>query len=253
MNHLRIEHPRRRVCCKLRSVPYLLGSHRFSPFEDIDVQRKFLSRWRICLLQLPVGVPKIQRKLVLFERTSRVSCQLAGSNNNCPSSMEVVFWWIHENQIDFTLHPYPYVAPKVLRPQHMMLQKNILRKNSASNWWAISTISAISFDFDPWQGSLVIFDLDLGVNRNALRSATLQLNSFRTAWQSLSNCITSVSLTMVLNKTSAGAVQSYNIPCKSSCGVSIFLDMWWKSSLHLSRVCNSHQTSWREQFSLAPT
>ena len=80
MNHLRIEHPRRRVCCKFGSVLYLLGSHWFSPFEDIDVQRKFLSCWRICLLQLPVGVPKIQRKLVLFERTSRVSCQLAGSN-----------------------------------------------------------------------------------------------------------------------------------------------------------------------------
>ena len=42
--------------------------------------------------------------------------------------------------------------------------------------------------------------------------------SFRTAWQSLSNCITSVSLTMVLNKTSAGAVQSYNVPWESCYG-----------------------------------
>ena len=51
MKHLGIEHPRRprrRVCCKFGSVLYLLGSHRFSPFEDIDVQRKFLSRWKIC-------------------------------------------------------------------------------------------------------------------------------------------------------------------------------------------------------------
>ena len=91
MKQLGIEHPRRPVCCKFGSVLYLLGSHWFSPFEDLDVQRKFLSRWRICLcslgqlIKLPVGVPKrniqkIQRKLVLFERTSRVSCQLAGSN-----------------------------------------------------------------------------------------------------------------------------------------------------------------------------
>ena len=48
MKHLGIEHPRRPVCCKFGSVLYLLGSHWFSPFEDLDVQRKFLSRWRIC-------------------------------------------------------------------------------------------------------------------------------------------------------------------------------------------------------------
>ena len=161
MKHLGIEHPRRprrRVCCKFGSVLYLLGSHWFSPFEDIDVQRKFLSCWRICLLQLPVGVPQNP------EKTGAIWKDIKG---------ELPAGWIKQ--------------------------------------------------------------------------------SFRTAWQSLSNCITSVSLTMVLNKTSAGAVQSYNVPWESSCGVSIFLDMWWKSSLHLSRVCNSHQTSWREQFSLAPT
>ena len=46
-----------------------------------------------------------------------------------------------------------------------------------------------------------------------------------------------------LNKTSAGAVQSDNIPCESSSGVSICLVMQLKRSPHLSRVCRRHQTS----------
>ena len=45
------------------------------------------------------------------------------------------------------------------------------------------------------------------------------------------------------------AVQSDNIPCEASYGVSICLVMRLKRSPHLSRVCHSHQTSWREQFS----
>ena len=50
-----IEHPRRRVCCKFGSVLYLLGSHWFSPFEDIDVQRKFLTmlKWILCSGPMP--------------------------------------------------------------------------------------------------------------------------------------------------------------------------------------------------------
>ena len=46
-----------------------------------------------------------------------------------------------------------------------------------------------------------------------------------------------------LIKTSAGAVQSDNIPCEASYGVSICLVMRLKRSPHLSRVCRSHQTS----------
>ena len=45
------------------------------------------------------------------------------------------------------------------------------------------------------------------------------------------------------------AVQSDNIPCEASYGVSICLVMRLKRSPHLSRVCHSHQTLWREQFS----
>ena len=46
-----------------------------------------------------------------------------------------------------------------------------------------------------------------------------------------------------LNKTSAGAVQSDNIPCESSSGVFICLVMQLKRSPHLSRVGHSHQMS----------
>ena len=52
-----------------------------------------------------------------------------------------------------------------------------------------------------------------------------------------------------LCESDLGAVQSYNVPCESSYGVSICLSMWLKSSLHLSRVCHSHPMSWRDQFS----
>ena len=61
------------------TVLYLLGSHLLE--EDIEMQ-EFASCSFGHLSKLSVGVPKIhiqkiQRKLVLFERTSTVSCQSA--------------------------------------------------------------------------------------------------------------------------------------------------------------------------------
>ena len=64
------------------TVLYLLGSHLLE--EDIEMQ-EFASCSFGQLSKLSVAVPKshiqkIQRKLVLFERTSTESCQSAGSN-----------------------------------------------------------------------------------------------------------------------------------------------------------------------------
>ena len=95
-----------------------------------------------------------------------------------------------------------------------------------------------------WCKPLSILDPQLVLNCLAAGLQTLQ--GFSKVFQQL-HCLCESDYG--LNTTSAGAVQSYDIPYESSCGVSIFLDMWLKSSLHLSRVCHSHQTSWRDQFS----
>ena len=165
MKHLGIEHPRRprrRVCCKFGSVLYLLGSHWFSPFEDIDVQRKFfLPRWRIC-----------------SEKSGDVW-------KNIDSELPVR--WI---------------------------KQSFMTERAFVNWWHPPEVQTESCFAEHLSQHLhYLCESDHG-----------------------------------LNKTSAGAVQSYNIPYESY-GLSICLSMWLKSSLHVSRVCHSHQTSWRDQFS----
>ena len=160
MKHLGIEHPRPRVCCKFGSVLYLLGSHWFSPFEDIDVQRKFLSRWRIC-----------------SEKSGDVWKNIDGELPVC---------WI---------------------------KQSFMTDRASVNWWhppKVQTESCfaehvwIPLWFWPW---------------------------FEHVWTRLLG------------------VQSRATNFHANHLVSIFLGMWLKSSLHLSRVCRSHQTSWREQFS----
>ena len=95
-----------------------------------------------------------------------------------------------------------------------------------------------------WCKPLSILDPQLVLNCLAAGLQTLQ--GFGKVFQQLHYLCES---DYGLNTTSGGAVQSYNIPYESSYGVSICLSMWLKSSLHLSRVCHSHQTSWRDQFS----
>ena len=99
---------------------------------------------------------------------------LGESSNNCPNLYGFVFcltnsWKSNWAAIDFFSSSLSICGSKTLKTSTHYAAKTYASKT----WWAISAISLV---FDPWQGRLVIFDLDLGVNRNALRSATLQLN-----------------------------------------------------------------------------
>ena len=160
MKHLGIEHPRPRVCCKFGSVLYLLGSHWFSPFEDIDVQRKFyLPRWRIC-----------------SEKSGDAWKNIDG---------ELPVGWI---------------------------KQKFMTERASVNWWHPPKVQIGGALQSTFQQLHYLFDSDHGLN--------------------------------MFEQDFWGAVQSYKFPCESSYGVSMFLGMWLKSSLHLSRVCHSHQTCW---------
>ena len=146
----------------------------------------------------------------------------------CPSA------WACDWRVPYVCQEYATAIRRHEENSSHLLQRNAVPEQSSKANISFGKVERCIWDrFQTWvhpmsrlSSSRIWFDASLQLNDVSLWSFC---NWYWIVWQQncklcrasarcFNNCIASVSLTMVLNKTSAGAVQSYNIPWESCYG-----------------------------------